>query len=157
LSPNDGDLGDDFGQFVSISGYNVIVGAHNDDYSSGSAYIFNLLPSINDSDTDDDGLPDEWEQQYFSDLGEVGLGDSDGDGLINFDEYANGTNPNNPDSDGDSLNDGLEVNILGTDPNLADSDSNGILDGDEDSDGDGFTNVEEIQCGSDPVIQILDV
>jgi hypothetical protein len=103
------------------------------------------------SDTDDDGLPDEWELQFFSDLDEVGSSDSDGDGLINYYEYFIGTNPNNPDSDGDSLNDGLELNILGTDPTQVDTDSDGILDGDEDNDGDGLTNAEEVQCNSDPL------
>jgi len=42
------------------------------------------------------------------------------------------------------------VNILGTNPTLADSDSNGTPDGDEDIDGDGFTNGEELTCESDP-------
>ena len=31
-----------------------------------------------------------------------------------------------------------------------DTDYNGISDGNEDTDGDGFTNVEEIKCGSYP-------
>ena len=55
-----------------------------------------------------------------------------------------------PNSDNDGLNDGVEVNILGTDSTLVDSDSNGTPDGDEDSDGDGFTNAEELKCESDP-------
>jgi hypothetical protein len=85
--------------------------------------------------------------------------DNDSDGLCNnvetnTGEYNNptdtGSNPNVADSDNDGLSDGLEVNILGTDPTMTDTDSNGIPDGDEDSDGDGFTNAEEIECGSDP-------
>jgi len=67
------------------------------------------------TDTDSDGLPDGWEQQYFSDLDETGLGDSDGDGLIHIDEYANGTDPNNPDTDGDGFKDNNEVQC-GSDP-----------------------------------------
>jgi hypothetical protein len=114
-------------------------------------------------DTDNDGLPDiieDTNQNGIVDIGETDPNnpDTDGDGLSDGFEDANyngqvdnnETDPRNFDSDGDGLNDGLEVNILGTNPTLADSDSNGILDGDEDSDGDGFTNVEEIQCGSDP-------
>ena len=101
-------------------------------------------------DNDDDGLPDEWEQYLFYDLDEVGSGDPDGDGLINSGEYVSGTNPGNPDSDNDSLSDGVEVNILSTDPALTDTDGNGTPDIDEDSDGDGFTNAEEVQCDSDP-------
>jgi predicted outer membrane repeat protein len=97
------------------------------------------------------GIPPIVDMGAFSDLDEVGYGDSDEDGLINYYEYFVGTNPNNPDSDGDSLNDGLEMNILGTDPTLVDTDNDGMLDGDEDNDGDGLTNAEEVQCNSDPL------
>lgn len=41
--------------------------------------------------------------------------DIDGDGLIGTDENAIGTNPSNPDTDGDGVNDGQEV-LDGTDP-----------------------------------------
>lgn len=107
------------------------------------------LYAINDSDID--GLPDDWEQFHFSDLDEFGTGDSDGDGLNNLDEYLADSNPNNPDTDNDGIGDGMEVNILGTNPLLADTDGNGIMDSDEDSDGDGFTNMQEIKCSSDPI------
>jgi len=76
--------------------------------------------------------------------------DDDNDGLSDVDEEAYGTDPYNPDTDNDGLIDGLEVYILATNPALADTDGNGIPDGDEDTDHDGFTNVEEVQCGSDP-------
>jgi hypothetical protein len=85
--------------------------------------------------------------------------DTDGDGLFNNEEdiNANGivdpgeTDPNDSDSDDDGLNDGVEVLILGTNPLLIDSNGNGIPDGNENNDGDAFTNVEEIVCGSNPV------
>lgn len=73
--------------------------------------------------------------------------DSDLDGLSNAQEQALGTDPNNPDSDNDGLNDGEEVNIFFTNPKNPDSDNDGLKDGDEiklgtfvnvpDSDGDG--------------------
>jgi hypothetical protein len=44
-------------------------------------------------DTDGDGLPDAWEQQYFGDLNQAGGGDPDGDGATNAQEYAAGTDP----------------------------------------------------------------
>jgi hypothetical protein len=86
-----------------------------------------------DFDDDNDGLTD-----IFEDINQNNIVD------------AGETDPNNPDSDNDGLIDGLEVNILGTNPLLADTDGNGTPDGDEDNDGDGFTNGEEAQCGSDP-------
>ena len=84
--------------------------------------------------------------------------DNDSDGLCNIVETNTGiynspndtgTDPNDADTDNDGLKDGLEVD-LGTNPNLTDTDGNGTPDIDEDSDGDGFTNAEEILCKSDP-------
>jgi hypothetical protein len=49
--------------------------------------------------------------------------DSDGDGLTDSEEYALGLDPNNPDTDGD-----------------------GIPDGQEDEDGDGTKNIDEVIC-----------
>jgi len=53
------------------------------------------------------------------------------------------------DDDHDGLQNYLEDKIC-TDPFDADTDNDGILDGDEDCDGDRFTNLEEVKCGSDP-------
>jgi pSer/pThr/pTyr-binding forkhead associated (FHA) protein len=73
--------------------------------------------------------------------------DADLDGLSNAQEQALGTDPNNPDSDNDGLNDGEEHNVYFTDPLNPDSDNDGLKDGAEvqlgtfvnvaDSDGDG--------------------
>jgi hypothetical protein len=114
-------------------------------------------------DSDGDGIPDDVEdanQNGIVDAGETDPNkiDTDSDGLSDGveDENHNGmvdageTDPTDADSDNDDLYDGLEVYSLFTDPLLADSDGNGTPDGDEDYDGDGFTNVEEIQCDSDP-------
>jgi hypothetical protein len=54
--------------------------------------------------------------------------DTDGDGLADVDETALGTNPDDPDSDHDGLNDYLEVVVLKTNPLSADSDGDGIGD-----------------------------
>jgi hypothetical protein len=86
-----------------------------------------------DFDDDNDGLTD-----IFEDINQNNIVD------------AGETDPNNPDSDNDGLIDGMEVNILGTNPLHADTNGNGTPDGDEDNDGDGFTNGEEVQCASDP-------
>ncbi len=42
--------------------------------------------------------------------------DSDGDGLPDAVEILLGTNPNNPDTDGDTFSDGDEVNIFFSNP-----------------------------------------
>ena len=45
-------------------------------------------------DSDGDGLPDAWEQQYFGSTTGANAGDdSDGDGATNLEEFRSGTNP----------------------------------------------------------------
>jgi MYXO-CTERM domain-containing protein len=63
--------------------------------------------------------------------------DADGDGLSNFQEEAIGTDPNNPDTDGDGIPDGLEFfggnpadpTSNPTDPLNPDTDGDGLCDG----------------------------
>jgi len=57
--------------------------------------------------------------------------DTDGDGLIDLDETSLGTDPLDPDSDDDGLNDGDEVNASFTNPLVQDSDADGLTDGAE--------------------------
>lgn len=45
------------------------------------------------SDSDNDGMPDDWEMQYFGTLDRDGTGDFDGDGISDLDEYLNNTDP----------------------------------------------------------------
>lgn len=54
--------------------------------------------------------------------------DSDGDGLLDSVETDIGTDPFNPDTDGDTISDGDEVNITLTDPLSADTDDDGLAD-----------------------------
>jgi hypothetical protein len=86
--------------------------------------------------------------------------DPDNDGLTNAEEEVLGTDPNNPDTDGDGLNDGTEVRQYRTDPLNPDTDGDGLSDGDEvssatdplnpDTDGGGMLDGEEVRQGRNP-------
>lgn len=81
-----------------------------------------------DDDIDDDYLPDEWEKQFGLDPKQNGIdnpaegesGDFDSDGLTNREEYLLGTNPSNPDTDGDGVSDYDEIHTYGSDPTRQD-------------------------------------
>ena len=104
-----------------------------------------------------DGMMDDVDTVQLS----VSDGDLDGDGLLSSFELDQGLLPNAIDSDGDSINDGLEnedgdslnnqwEQTFGYRIDLADSDDDGIADGDEDFDNDGYSNQVEIDAGTDP-------
>jgi hypothetical protein len=94
-------------------------------------------------DLDCDGMDDTWEEENGLNPFDPGDGieDPDEDGLSNFDEFENETDPNNPDSDGDWLGDGEEFygwSGPATDPT------------NPDSDGDKFSDGYEMNAGTDP-------
>ncbi|MEZ5323735.1 MAG: LamG-like jellyroll fold domain-containing protein [Verrucomicrobiales bacterium] len=82
-------------------------------------------------------------------------GDPDGDGLTNAQEVVLGTDPNNPDTDGDTLSDGVETNTgtwagigdTGTDPRKKDTDGDGLDDNVENPE---LPFVDASQPGTDP-------
>ena len=78
------------------------------------------------------------------------LADTDEDGLPNLIEKEIGSDPYNPDTDGDNLPDGYEALTLGTDPTKPDTDENGVSDYDEDFDNDGLSNGQEYELGTEP-------
>ncbi|OGS36121.1 MAG: hypothetical protein A2293_05420 [Elusimicrobia bacterium RIFOXYB2_FULL_49_7] len=71
--------------------------------------------------------PDPWaiKTVYIPIPPEQAVLDSDYDGLNNTEENRLGTSNSNPDSDGDHLLDGQEVNLLGTNPLFMDTDNDG--------------------------------
>ncbi|MBI1836540.1 MAG: CotH kinase family protein [Flavobacteriia bacterium] len=151
---------------------------------------------INDGDLDDDGLTDDEETSGIDDpttpLSPTGTSDPmdgcdpfttgptcdpDHDGVTNAQETSNGTNPANPDTDGDGYTDGEEINGIDDpsttvvpsstsnpndpcDPLFCDDDNDGISNSQEnilgtnpndpDSDDDGLTDGEEVNNVDDP-------
>jgi outer membrane protein OmpA-like peptidoglycan-associated protein len=88
-------------------------------------------------------------------LGKGDDDDDDNDGLSNGEERRYGTDPQNPDTDGDGLKDGEEVKRYRTNPLRSDTDGDGLRDGDEvlkyrtnptkiDTDGDGLSDGDEV-------------
>jgi hypothetical protein len=73
------------------------------------------------NDDDQDGMADDWEVLHWGDTSREAGGDEDNDGLSNLSEYIGapktGTDPNDPDTDGDGWLDGDE-----------DRNRNGVLD-----------------------------
>ena len=103
---------------------------------------------------------DAWDSYYNVSLGltftsENCKSDKDNDGLGICLEKQIGTDPNNPDTDGDGLTDGEEYLTYKTDPLNPDTDGDGLTDGDEvmkyktdplkvDTDGDGLSDGDEV-------------
>ena|SRR3989339_657864 len=87
--------------------------------------------------------------------GDRGTSDDDMDGLMKKEEKLLGTDPKNPDTDGDGLKDGEEVTKYKTDPLKVDTDGDRLNDGDEvlkyktdplkaDTDSDGLSDYAEL-------------
>ncbi|MBL9169359.1 MAG: hypothetical protein JNN07_16585 [Verrucomicrobiales bacterium] len=139
-----------------------------------------LLPTQLSADTDGDGMSDLWENAFGLNLNSPAdaSNDPDSDGATNLQEFRAGTDPKNPDSDGDGLQDGVETGTgiwvsnsnRGTSPNSVDSDADGLGDAVEtntgvfldntnpgtnpnkaDTDGDRFNDGLEITLGFSPV------
>ncbi len=66
--------------------------------SSGIPSVARVDRVMNGIDTDEDGLPDDWEMLHFENLNSHGEDDDDLDGVSNQNEWADGTDPEDPDS-----------------------------------------------------------
>ncbi|WP_264488091.1 hypothetical protein [Luteolibacter arcticus] len=148
-------------------------------HASGFRVLFDNVRIIavpNATDVDTDGLPDGWELANNlspRDNGSIAVvngaaGDRDIDESPNSQELAAGSDPNDLDTDGDGLSDGVESNSgdfidaddTGTSPIKMDSDGDQIADNTEltlgtdptlpDTDGDGFNDNVEVAAGTDP-------
>jgi hypothetical protein len=108
--------------------------------NEGALAILRLQVVLSGS-TVGDGIPDDWKVAHGLDPNDplVAYEDPDHDGLTNLEEFQYGTDPNNPDTDGDGLSDGDEVHVYHTNPLLWDTDGDGISDG------------VEVRTGSNPL------
>ncbi len=116
------------------------------------------------TDDDNDGMPTIYELLYpaFLDPNDNtdAAKDQDNDGLTNLEEYQNGTQPDNPDTDDDGLSDGTEIKTTFTRALVSDTDEDGLNDSQEgtagtdplnpDFDGDSYADGLEVARGSDP-------
>jgi hypothetical protein len=92
-------------------------------------------------DSDNDGIPDDWELMYDlnkTDPTDAYL-DADNDNLTNLQEYQYNTDPKNNDTDNDNLTDWEEIKKYSTNAT------------NPDSDGDGYSDGEEIVGNTDPL------
>ncbi|MEK7751401.1 MAG: hypothetical protein AAB654_05755, partial [Acidobacteriota bacterium] len=92
-----------------------------DGLSDGAEVLVHLSDPLR-ADTDGDGMPDKWETDHnlnpeVDDAPE----DADNDELTNLAEYQQGTDAQNPDTDGDGVSDGAEVTAY-SDPLAVDFD-----------------------------------
>ena len=173
VNSNDASQDPDGDGFTNLQEYNNGTDPKVSDLAENSLdrsdlYTVNTIDTV--PDADQDGMSDEWESANnlavnSNDASE----DPDGDGFTNFQEYNNGTDPNvsdlseqpvdesdlytvdtlsddSPDADGDGLPDAWE-----SENNLA-VNSN---DASQDPDGDGFTNLQEYNNGTDPKVSDL--
>lgn len=170
---NDSNLDPDGDGLANSEEYNAGTDPLSSDTATGSvatSLLFTastaIYPFSITADTDGDGMPDWWEQRHglnplVSDAG----ADPDGDGLSNLAEYQEGRDPSvnesttevalvstaftlntrvtRVDTDGDGIPDAWEI-AHGLDPLRNDVN--------EDADGDGRSNLEEYNAGSDPQV-----
>jgi outer membrane lipoprotein-sorting protein len=114
----------------------VAAGFCNEILWDTGAKSLTLLPQgqvtiITQIDSVGDGIPDWWRRHYFGGSGTTtdstscASCDPDGDGSPNLQEYQQGTNPTNSDTDGDAVLDGDDPNPL--DPTVGPPSTNGFV------------------------------
>jgi len=104
-------------------------------------HIAEDLAADPDGDVDNDEVLDGFEKWYFGSNAPTPTDDADGDGAGLLDEFLNGLDPSEADTDVDGLPDGFELANACLRPQARDAEG--------DPDGDGLTSLEEYSVGSD--------
>jgi hypothetical protein len=140
------------GLVTAVASGTVVVQAVNE----GTQGILSIQVVLS-GDSDGDGIPDDVELRLGLNPNDPtdALADFDSDGLNNRQEVQAGTDIRNPDTDGDGLTDGQEVNTYRTNPLLADTDGDGVNDGLEVRAGSDPLNPASVNYG--PILSRLDV
>lgn len=127
------------GLITAVTAGSVILSAQKD-----GVIALKQVRVVTTGDSDNDGLPDDYELANGFDPNDPldALEDHDGDGLSGVEEFQAGTDPRNADTDGDGLSDGEEL-VAGEDGFTSDPLN-------PDTDGDGLSDGLEVQIGSDP-------
>lgn len=123
--------------------FNVVVMTATE--STKEFYLGYALTTIlaDGTDSDGDGIFDVYETANGLNISvDDSTEDSDGDGLSNIEEFLAGTFANDTDTDDDGISDAWEL-MFGLNPKLA---SDALLD----SDGDGFANIDEFLADRNP-------
>src|SRR5437588_5328550 len=113
------------GLVTAVSSGTAVIQAVNE----GTQGIINIQVIL--AEASHGGIPDSWAIAHGLDSNDPAMPfeDPDHDGLTNLQEFQNGTDPHNPDGDGDGLTDGQEVLMYHTSPGLFSTDGTGISDG----------------------------
>lgn len=131
------------GECLDIGGPGLtLLGAVQAD-ANGIAFLRTTLPTLPTGDIAFQAAYGDGSQGFTSNRIDLPIlsdrGDIDGDGAPDFIELNFGTDPTNPDTDGDGLTETDEVLIYGTNPRDADTDRGGVSDG------------AEVAAGTDPL------
>lgn len=170
VSPNPDVKDSEWSTFVPVgAGFEISISDNlNLDFNGG--YNFTFTDNLNYYNNQDVSAEN---KTYYDGYFNAALGityvsgagntDKDLDGLTKKIEKEFGTDPENPDTDSDGLNDGEEVNSQKSNPSNADSDGDGLKDGEEvkkystnpnvpDSDRDGLNDgIEVITHKTNPI------
>lgn len=130
---------------ITIGDFSKYIDADHDGISNLKEILDGT--DLNSGDSDDDGMPDLWENEngFNAVDGNDASQDSDSDGLTNLEEYELSSNPRSEDTDADGMADKWE---LDNDLNLLD-----MSDADMDNDADLILNKFEYEFDLDPNVK----